>query len=817
MHHSWYIALLVIAATLFSPDASFATKKWTFMVYACADNNLEPAAIDDMNEMETVGSTADVNVVIQVDRIPGYDATNGNWTTTRRYYITKDSDPSLLNSTLIADLGEKNMGDPAVLRDFVEWGMSTYPAEHYFLVVWDHGSGWEKRALAVNYLGDISASDSSDEETNELLPGIISTGESAEFPGSPFRIGDFKATCADETNNDILFNDEAQSALSSIPRLDIIGFDACLMGMVEVAYEFRDRASYLVASEESEPGDGWPYDLVLSDLVAQPTMSPATLCSVAVVEYGNSQSGGFSLDETMSAVDLIGLGGMIEPLDTLCSVIITSGVYSEVTSKLNKAESFGDKQPYYDLYDIADIAADKLTGADIKAAAESLKLAIDNVVLANWHEGGHPHANGLAIYFPQKSSSYDVKYESGATDFAVYHWVQFLKYYWNGPSATVCDIPEPNDYLTQAGLPLDTQFVYSSYISSTSDRDWWLINTGIGETIKAHLTVPANANFDMYLYNKQGIRPLASSTKSGNGVAEDISFYTGGPANFYLKVVPYGPGSALPYELSVNLKGQGSGSFQVSFDDGNPAAGYYCTTSGDVLGVSYDLPVYPMKVNRLWIYFLGIDGAATGGDGSFYLLFYDNRGYVIDPFALGALKPAATGWNYLELSDADIKVYSNIFVGLWYDGVNTPTVGYDSVFRGKDYYYSSSTDTWSYLNEGLFFRLDVSYPVGATDVDDRNGFSLPSRVMLDQNYPNPFNNSTIIQYSLPRPSAVEFDVLNILGETVRSENLGLKPPGTYSQYWDGTDRHGRTVPSGVYFYRIQAGDITQTKKMVLLK
>ena len=127
--------------------------KWTVMVYLAAGNDLETVGIQDINEMEMVGSTKEVNIVVQIDRIPFKvlnqiglgmfdDSSNNDWTGTRRYYITQDMDPEIINSKLIMDLGEKNMGDPETLKDFAQWAIQEYPAERYMLVLWNHGGGF---------------------------------------------------------------------------------------------------------------------------------------------------------------------------------------------------------------------------------------------------------------------------------------------------------------------------------------------------------------------------------------------------------------------------------------------------------------------------------------------------------------------------------------------------------------------------------------------------------------------------------------------------------------------------------------------------
>ena len=103
------------------------------MVYLAGDNNLDAAGVDDLLEMKAVGSTADVNIVAQFDR-------QGKGLQTRRFYLRKGDN---LDADVVAELGETNTGDPAVLTDFATWAITTYPAQRYMLVIWNHGSGWD--------------------------------------------------------------------------------------------------------------------------------------------------------------------------------------------------------------------------------------------------------------------------------------------------------------------------------------------------------------------------------------------------------------------------------------------------------------------------------------------------------------------------------------------------------------------------------------------------------------------------------------------------------------------------------------------------
>jgi hypothetical protein len=104
----------------------------------------------------------------------------------------------------------------------------------------------------------------------------------------------------------------------------------------------------------------------------------------------------------------------------------------------------------------------------------------------------------------------------------------------------------------------------------------------------------------------------------------------------------------------------------------------------------------------------------------------------------------------------------------------------------------------------------------ATSVDDHHADPMPSDVDLAQNYPNPFNGMTVIGYELPRPDRVLLEVFNVLGQRVATLSDRLRPAGRYSDRWDGRTGAGAELPSGVYFYRLQAGGTTIVRKMVLL-
>jgi len=386
------IALIILSITLagcfiFPPRDN--TAEWTVMVYLDSDNNLESAGINDINEMEMVGSTTEVNIVVQADRIPGYDISNSNWTTTRRYYITQDSNPILINSEF-NDLGELNMGDPDTLVDFASWAVSSYPAKKYLLVIWNHGGGFRSPAY--------TAKDIAWDDTNG--------GDKITMP-------------------------ELEDALFAISNqmgknIDIVGMDACYMAMIEVAYQIKDYADILVTSEESEPNDGWPYDTILGELAGNPLISPEQLSADIVDKYIYS----YPFEEvTQSAIDLSYIDSLASQLSNLALAIMDDsltpkGVYIDAACS---SQYYGDPD-FIDLYDFCDKIFDHSNSLEIKIMAIIIQQTLSSTVINSDYSGwGVSGSKGLSIYFPWYYNYDSEKYND--TNFAQdTFWDEMLLY-----------------------------------------------------------------------------------------------------------------------------------------------------------------------------------------------------------------------------------------------------------------------------------------------------------------------------------------------------------------------------------------------------
>ncbi|RCV63038.1 hypothetical protein C5S53_16110 [Methanophagales archaeon] len=378
-------------------DIPTVESSWTFMVYLDADNSLEEAGIDDFMELSSVGSNSDVNIVAQFDRIPGYDSSYDDWTTCKRFLITSGMTPTAANA--IEDLGECNMGDPNTLADFVSWTTNYFPADNYALILWNHGSGWK---TWVPWAGD---------ETHDGT-----------------EIG--RGVCYDDTSGgDYLTLQETKQALTG-KYVDLLGYDACFMHMVEVVYQVDANAGISVGSEDSEPNDGWPYDTILADLNATPAMTPRTLGAVIVQRY--IESYGPIGSETQSAVDYGNFSGLVTAVDNLAEALIAEINAGNLTQiQQARSETVQIHYDYYiDLYHFAQNIETDVPGAT--ADAQAVMDSVDIAVYAEAHGSGAPDEHGLSIYFPLEGVDYLASYDS--TAFAIdTQWDEFLMEYYASP------------------------------------------------------------------------------------------------------------------------------------------------------------------------------------------------------------------------------------------------------------------------------------------------------------------------------------------------------------------------------------------------
>ncbi|MGB9681689.1 MAG: clostripain-related cysteine peptidase [bacterium] len=335
--------------------------KWTFMVYMNGDNNLESAALDDLGEMKTVGSNNKLNVIVQLDK---YNQ-SGCW----RYKVNQGS------LQLLATLEEQDFGDPNVLLDFVNWAMANYPASRYVLVIWDHGDGWRRKV-------------------GEAIKGISYDDH-----------GGFINTV------------ELSNVFDSISRpIHIIGMDACLMQMEEVAYQIMYRGYYLVASQETELGDGWPYDTILQELKNNPNMDISQLPTIIVDKYMASYSSGV----TQSSRILYSREVAYKANELAHTIRNNPNIWETVKVIISCTQNYYYTD-YKDLYDFARRLKDNTSmPTSIKNAAQSVMTAVNNVVTAEGHSGTNlANSHGISIWLPNSSQFASGRASYSQLDFAI--------------------------------------------------------------------------------------------------------------------------------------------------------------------------------------------------------------------------------------------------------------------------------------------------------------------------------------------------------------------------------------------------------------
>lgn len=373
------ILVLVLVACAFCAPSYAAEKEWTFMVFLNADNNLDSFGVDDLNEMSLGGGSNDYrNIVVLIDREHGPATLN---------YVTKDG------AEVIKNMGELDMGDYKEFVKFVTETAKAYPAKHYAAVIWNHGSGWK----------DING---------EIIKGI---------------------SYDDSSNNHIttaqltIATKEIEAALGK--KLDILGFDACLMQMVEVAYAVKDHVDYLVGSEETEPGEGWCYDDI--GRAFKKGMTPAELASVIVTEYAASYNGGSAGNSsaTQSALNCAKIDNLRDAINGFCKAVIAANYSTEFKNALNSVQKF-----YYrtniDLGHFVKLTLNTIKDEAYVTAAKKLQNALDEVIIKNGLSGYNTkNATGLAVYFPTSSYSFSAAYKDLAFAQETM-WEQMVKDYY---------------------------------------------------------------------------------------------------------------------------------------------------------------------------------------------------------------------------------------------------------------------------------------------------------------------------------------------------------------------------------------------------
>ncbi len=334
---------------------------WTVAVYMTS-TDLADFAFADINEMEKAVSRFATGARITVfwdqwNQKPF--ATGGGsqaaWGTAGRAVIQPDTNVSRI-ATPFDIIGERNSGDPAVLRDFLTWTMTVAPANHYAMVMWDHGGG---------------------------------------LSGSNFD---------DESGYDSLTAKEIQNAVGqSGMHPDLLSYDACLMGTTEQFYELRNVAPVQVAAEEIISGPGYDYTSAFSTFNVSPANATAKSVAQGMVtsfaaQYGTDGKSTFAAVESvkMNAV----AGAMKAFVDA--SAGLTASQFTRVRSTIGKVTRFEFPQ-YVDLLQLmSSLSVDSQISVAGRTAAAGVVTAVKQAVFAKMAD--ERGTGGMSIYLPSSTA-----------------------------------------------------------------------------------------------------------------------------------------------------------------------------------------------------------------------------------------------------------------------------------------------------------------------------------------------------------------------------------------------------------------------------
>jgi hypothetical protein len=444
---------------------------------------LEAAAFQDLNSMELVGSTLDAVILVYVDF---KSATSGHGAGAECYYVTKDANMNRINSTILPTSlpTEPNMGDPDTLLQFITFGQSYLPADHYLLVLWDHGGG-------------------------------------------------FYGVCLDETSgNDRLLPAEISDVLSNgaVQRFDIVAFDACLMGQLEVAYELRNDTNLIVFSEESIPESGFPYEKFLQDLADHWYWTCAELANSMITRYNEAYAAGGTyynpaIPETLiclSAVNGSRVSEAAGALDFLIHALLTSTNLRDNYESMCAARGATQSFSWPDFMDLGDFAWQlhaALLSAALSDSALILQTAAAAAVYREQHLAGLPGATGLGLAF---STHHGTPLEL-LTDTSYEEFMQAFEGIGN---------------TSAAALPLSSAGTHYGYLDGKGDDVYFRFtpDTSTVFTLRLDSIQEYDEDFDLYLYDSS-LNELRAS--EGYTSTELIEYNCVAEEAYYIRVHSY--------------------------------------------------------------------------------------------------------------------------------------------------------------------------------------------------------------------------------------------------------------------------------------
>ena len=363
---------------------------YTILLYMCGSdlesNNATTTqggqATRDITEILSVSCPSNVNFVIQ---------TGGStkWSTKYNISATKIGRYHVNNKSLVTDaqLDQASMGDYQTFRDFLDWGMVTYPAKKYGVIMWDHGGAMEGCCQDDNYDGDTLLNS---EVINAVWDARLLAGVSE--------------------------------------KLEFIAYDVCLMQVQDIAEFNSYNFNYMIASQESEGGTGYDYDAWLPTLYNNAgSVNTVTLLTKIADTFITEQ--GTTSDQTQSVLDLSKMPQYYEAFEALAAklrtVITSATAWNTFATLVDSCQKYGaydyNGSTYYlfDVFDVSQLFTKMQSSNNYSACSSELtavRTAFSNLVVYERHGSGTT-AGGLSFFCPISGYAEHYYYDSYETDF----------------------------------------------------------------------------------------------------------------------------------------------------------------------------------------------------------------------------------------------------------------------------------------------------------------------------------------------------------------------------------------------------------------
>ncbi|HPS81960.1 MAG TPA: clostripain-related cysteine peptidase [Candidatus Limiplasma sp.] len=359
---SFLVVLMLLTA--FIPTATLAASPtFTLMVYMCG-TDLESdggCATADLKEMVKSGVKSGGNVTVYVQ-------TGGTkqWATKgmtnregERWLVSKDG------LERVDSLGRIDMGSGDEFTQFLEYGLKNYPADRYGLVLWDHGAG--------------------------ATDGVCYD----EISGNSLNMAKIYQSL------------QAASKEANFSKFSFVGFDACLMANYEMALHLRPFADYMVASEETEPGEGWDYTQWLTLLAKDPAADIETVTKKIVDSFIQSVDTSYGDFGTLSVLNLSKLDGLTAAMEDMGEALtgeISGGNFSSISRLRQNVRAFGETDS--DSSDMIDLSVfAKIFERYDETGAQALTAAMQDAVVYSRNTANLSNVTGLSVLVPNKTRS----------------------------------------------------------------------------------------------------------------------------------------------------------------------------------------------------------------------------------------------------------------------------------------------------------------------------------------------------------------------------------------------------------------------------